>query len=154
MEAQSLSRQKDPGPGAVTTAEAVHDASPALTHAERSAGRIWRRDARHRRSLAIADASAAALAFILAVVVLGNDQLLLTSLLVIPLTVAAAKLSGLYDRDLLLIHKTTAEEVPAIFQLATATTLVTWLGEGALVSGDLSHREIASLWLLLVGLTV
>jgi exopolysaccharide biosynthesis polyprenyl glycosylphosphotransferase len=68
---------------------------------------------------------------------------------IIPLVIVAAKLCGLYDRDELLIHKTTAEEVPAIFQLATVATLATWLLDGPLVAGDLAKTQILALWVLL-----
>lgn len=114
-----------------------------------SARAVATRDAIHRRALAVTDAIAAVIAFMLPVTVFGDDQLRLASLAIIPLVVLAGKLCGLYDRDELLIHKTTADEVPAIFQLATAATLVAWLLDNALVDGSLSNGQVALLWLLL-----
>lgn len=119
-----------------------------------AADAVRSRDATHRRSLAVADAVAALIAFMLPVSILGDDSLRLASLAIIPVVVLAAKIVGLYDRDELLIHKTTADEVPAIFQLATVATLVIWLLDGVLVEGSLAREQILALWMLLTLATV
>lgn len=115
--------------------------SPAL--------RVAARDAVHRRSLAVADALAAMIAFLVPLGVLSDDEIRITSLAIVPLVILAAKLVGLYDRDELLIHKTTAEEVPAIFQLVTVTSLVAWLLDSALIEGSLAKSQVVLLWALL-----
>ena len=84
---------------------------------------VRRRDAYYRRGLALADIVAASLAMVLGVVVLGGDHVTLAFAFAIPLVVVVSKISGLYDRDEHLLQKTTLEEAPALFQLATLYTL-------------------------------
>src|SRR3954470_17230663 len=122
--------------------------TPAAGIADHSE-RIRAQDALQRRALAFADGLVAAFAFMLPVAIVGNDHLRLMSLAIIPVVILGAKLIGLYDRDELLIHKTTADEIPAIFQLATGATLVGWLLDRTLVDGSLSHNQVLLLWFLL-----
>lgn len=71
------------------------------------------------------------------------------------LLVASAKLAGLYDRDETLLHKTTLEEAPKLFYLASMCTLVAWLSAGALHLERFDRQEVLWLWaalsLLLIG---
>lgn len=95
----------------------------------------------------LADLAAVTLALLLSIVILGDgDALFPTSVLAIPLIVVAGKLVGLYDRDELLIHKTTADEAGSLFQLATLYTLVFWLFSDTLLYGDLGKRQALALW--------
>ncbi|MDX6664003.1 MAG: hypothetical protein QOG68_209 [Solirubrobacteraceae bacterium] len=89
------------------------------------------------------------MAFAVAVAAFGSTRLTLGSLLVVPVVVLGAKLFGLYDRDELLIHKTTADEAPTIFALATVLTLLAWAGEQQLAGGRLSHLQGLVLFCLL-----
>jgi exopolysaccharide biosynthesis polyprenyl glycosylphosphotransferase len=108
---------------------------------------VFRRDARYRRGLAVADVMSAAAAVTLSIAVLGDhDQLQPSLLIAIPLVVLVSKVIGLYDRDEHLLHKTTLDEVPAIFQVATLYTLLIWLTEGVSVRGHLGHTQIMFLW--------
>ena len=50
-------------------------------------------------------------------------------------------------RDLL--RKTTLDEVPALFQVATLYALLVWLAEGAIVAGQLRHRQVIGIWAML-----
>jgi exopolysaccharide biosynthesis polyprenyl glycosylphosphotransferase len=68
------------------------------------------------------------------------------ALLLLPLIVAVAKVAGLYDRDENLLSKTTLDELPTLFHVATVYALVTWLAEPALVSSRLGPPAIAGLW--------
>jgi exopolysaccharide biosynthesis polyprenyl glycosylphosphotransferase len=70
--------------------------------------------------------------------------------LCLPLTVLVAKSIGLYDRDELLLHKTTLEDIPALAQVATATTLLVWLLAPALIEGPLGRGQAVGLWALLI----
>jgi exopolysaccharide biosynthesis polyprenyl glycosylphosphotransferase len=115
---------------------------------EASAGR----DAVYRRLLAVADLIAAAAAFVIAVPVLGNDALGIGVLAAIPMVVLVCKLTGLYDRDEHLLHKTTLDEAPAVFRVAALYTLLAFLAGGAIVEGDFSQEQAAFLWGLLFGL--
>ena len=53
------------------------------------------------------------------------------SLVLAVVVVTASNAYGLYDRDALLIRKTTLDEAPKLLQLATTYVLVVWLMEGA-----------------------
>ena len=104
------------------------------------------REALFRRSLATADVFAAAVALIVCVNVLGSDSLRPIALLALPLVVIAAKAHGLYDRDELIINKTTMDQAPALFQCATLYALLVGLLQGLFVDGTLSPVQILGLW--------
>ena len=110
------------------------------------AGLTIGRETLQRRSLAIADVASAALALLVGVLVLGNDELSLLSLAGLPLVVLASKAIGLYDREELVLRKSTLEDAPKLFQLATLYALAIWLLEDALVVGNLGHRQVLGLW--------
>ena len=67
-----------------------------------------------------------------------------------PVVVVLAKMLGLYDRDELLVHKTTLEEAPGLFQVATVFTLAAWLVQESLDSQAFTTTEAGLLWPLLV----
>jgi exopolysaccharide biosynthesis polyprenyl glycosylphosphotransferase len=110
---------------------------------------IKRRESTYRRLLALADVGSAALAMLVALSVLGSDQLQPAALLALPLVVVVAKLKGLYDRDAVLLNKTTLDEAPQLFALSTLYALIVSLADQQLVSGNLSHRQTIGMWLLL-----
>ncbi len=107
---------------------------------------VERREALYRRALACADVISAVLALVLCVHVVGDDTLRPTSLLALPLIVAVSKVKGLYDRDELLIRKTTMDEAPQLFQLATLYALLLWLLEGVVIDGALGKTQVLVLW--------
>ena len=82
----------------------------------------------------------------LCISVLGDDALRPLTLLALPLVVVAGKLKGLYDRDELLINKTTIDQAPELFQLATLYALLIWLLDDALIAGSLGSMQIVVLW--------
>ena len=53
----------------------------------------------------------------------------------LPILLVGAKLTGLYDRDETLLRKTTLDEAPKLFELATLCALVAWLAGGVIVNG-------------------
>jgi exopolysaccharide biosynthesis polyprenyl glycosylphosphotransferase len=110
---------------------------------------VARRDSHYRRALAAADCLSALMALVLCARVLGNDHLSANVLLGLPLVLVASKLSGLYDRDELLVRKTTIEEAPRLFQLATLYTLVVWMFDDVVVGGQLESAQALVLWLSL-----
>ena len=126
----------------------------AITEAQTGRDAVEVRDRRYRRLLGAADALSASVALYLCVALLGADRLLLGSLAVPPLVVALAKIKGLYDRDELLVRKTTLDEAPQIFQLATLSALLVWLGQSHLVGGHLSSGQVFVLWAALFGSSV
>jgi exopolysaccharide biosynthesis polyprenyl glycosylphosphotransferase len=113
-----------------------------------------RRDALFRRSLLAADVVAIVAAFLLTVGLSSRSlQLTWISMACLPLLLLWAKLNGLYDRDETLLRKTTLDEAPKLFQVATLCALITWLWTGLFVSGGrLDHRQVLFLWLGLTGL--
>jgi exopolysaccharide biosynthesis polyprenyl glycosylphosphotransferase len=61
------------------------------------------------------------------------------------------KVIGLYDRDEALLHKTTLDEAPALWQVATLATLCVWLAGGFVFAGDnLDRSEVLLLWAMLI----
>jgi exopolysaccharide biosynthesis polyprenyl glycosylphosphotransferase len=116
---------------------------------------ILRRDRVYRRALAYADTLAAALALFVAVVVLGNnDTLRAAALFALPIVVITSKLIGLYDRDELRLRKSTLEEVPALFQLATLYALLVSLLASTFIDGDLGRSQLFGLWICLLGFAI
>jgi exopolysaccharide biosynthesis polyprenyl glycosylphosphotransferase len=105
------------------------------------------RDAVGRRLLVVADVAAAAVALLVFVPLLGDDTLAVATLAALPIVVLISKLEGLYDRDDLLLRKTTLEEVPSLFGLATLYALVIWLLEGVLIAGHLGKWQVIGMWL-------
>jgi exopolysaccharide biosynthesis polyprenyl glycosylphosphotransferase len=72
----------------------------------------------------------------------------------LPLILLGTKLFGLYDRDEAVIRKTTLDEVPRLFQVATLCALVAWLAERPLGYGLLTREDVLFLWLALAALLV
>jgi exopolysaccharide biosynthesis polyprenyl glycosylphosphotransferase len=124
---------------------------PAIREAHDVHPQVLQRDRRYRRSLMVADAVAALLALLLCAQVINGAQLQLSVLLGLPVVIVASKLTGLYDRDELLIRKTTFDEVPALFQLATVYTLVVWMLDGVIVGTSLGSDAAGVLWASLWG---
>lgn len=104
---------------------------------------VTRRDRRYRRTLAGADM----VAYTVAIgVSLGTAGLRWTGLLGCVAIVLVGKLYGLYDRDALLVRKTTLDEAPKIFHLATLFVLMTWLLDEAAIGRPITGREVVGLW--------
>jgi exopolysaccharide biosynthesis polyprenyl glycosylphosphotransferase len=109
-----------------------------------------RRDALFRRMLLAADIVALIGAFTLTVALSRRSvQLTWVGIVGVPILVLCAKLTGLYDRDAALLHRTTLDEAPKLLQLATFCALVAWLAGGLIVSGELDRHEAMLLWLAL-----
>jgi exopolysaccharide biosynthesis polyprenyl glycosylphosphotransferase len=111
-----------------------------------------RRDALFRRALLAADVVAIVGALVLTVALSSRRvplHLTWESLVGVPLLLVVAKLLGLYDRDETLLRKTTLDEAPKLFQLATLCTLVAWLAGRLVVAGTLDRKEALFLWVTL-----
>jgi exopolysaccharide biosynthesis polyprenyl glycosylphosphotransferase len=101
------------------SADALIAEAPARTS-------VLSREHAYRYSVAVADACAAvgAVALALTSAASGFEPL---GLIAAPLLIALNKVAGLYERDELVIKKTTLEEAPALLKIAGLFTLVTWL---------------------------
>jgi exopolysaccharide biosynthesis polyprenyl glycosylphosphotransferase len=113
------------------------------------------RDSLFRRMLLAADVLAIVAAFALAIELSGGRlHLGRICLAGLPLVVVGAKLFGLYDRDEAVIRKTTLDEVPKLFQVATLCALIAWLADRPLGYGELTRTDVLFLWLALASLLV
>ncbi|TMK23891.1 MAG: sugar transferase [Actinobacteria bacterium] len=129
-------------------------AAPGIAEV-RGPAACMRRDALFRRMLVVADVVAIVAAFVLTVALAHRSlQLTWVGIAAVPVLVIGAKITGLYDRDETLLRKTTLDEAPKLFQLATLSALVAWLTGGLLVSGTLDRHEALFLWLALAGLLI
>jgi exopolysaccharide biosynthesis polyprenyl glycosylphosphotransferase len=117
---------------------------------------ILRRDRVYRRMLVVADVVAVFAALELSVVATGaGPHLHLVVLL--PLLAAAvgtAKFLGLYDRDDLVLHKSTLNEAPTVFHMATLFALLVELSSWQLLGGPLRPAQLAATWALVFALTL
>jgi exopolysaccharide biosynthesis polyprenyl glycosylphosphotransferase len=121
---------------------------------EISEGRLsastYRRDAIYRRSLALADVMSATIAVLIGVQILGEDALNPVALFALPLVLVVGKLTGIYDRDEHLLRKTTLDEVPTLFWVATLYALLIWLGGDLIVDGHFGRTQAVGVWVLLL----
>jgi exopolysaccharide biosynthesis polyprenyl glycosylphosphotransferase len=124
--------------------------APAGIAEARGPAACIRRDALFRRMLLVADVVAIVGAFVLTVG-LARRSLALTwaGIAGVPILLVGAKITGLYDRDETLLRKTTLDEAPKLFQLATLCALVAWLTGGLITTGTLDRHEALFLWLTL-----
>ncbi len=114
------------------------------------------RESLFRRSLLAADVVAIVGAFVVLAAIFSKSlQLTWVSVCGLLTLLVGAKVLGLYDRDDALLHKTTLDEAPKLFQVATLGALVAWLAGGFVVEGTvLTRREALLLWLVLMLLLV
>ncbi len=114
-----------------------------------------RRDALFRRTLVAADLVALVGAFAIATALSSKSpRFMATVVVVLPILLLGAKVTGLYDRDETLLHKTTLDEAPRLFQLATLCALVAWLAGASVVSEPVGRANALWLWLGLTCLLV
>ena len=104
-------------------------------------------DSRFRRAVVAADLAALGVAF--AGLAASGAHFRFGAGLLTAVVLLIAKASGLYDRDETLLRKTTLDEAPKLFQLATLWALVAWLAGGVIVSGRLDRHQALFLWLAL-----
>jgi exopolysaccharide biosynthesis polyprenyl glycosylphosphotransferase len=123
-------------------------------HEKTALHEVARRDRVFRRSLAVADIVAAALALGLCAIAFGDLDLEAQAVLALPLVVVAGKLQGIYDRDDLLINKTTIDQAPQLFQLATLYALLVFVLQDAFVAGAFGPTHVLVLWSALFVLLV
>ena len=135
---------EEPAAASARDLGAVFEAEPAGDTTGLAASQ--RRDALFRRSLAGADCAALLVALLVVVELSPSLELRAAALACLPPAVLAAKLLGLYDRDETLLRKTTLEEIPRLFHLATLCSLVIWLGHDLVVAGPFGPLDALVLW--------
>jgi exopolysaccharide biosynthesis polyprenyl glycosylphosphotransferase len=112
-------------------------------------GGARRRDTLYRRALATADVFAGAAALSLAVSLRGDGGLKIAAIVFLPVLVFVVKATGLYDRDEHLLRKTTLDEAPKVFGVATLCALLVSLAEDLVVGGGFSGVALLAFWLFL-----
>jgi exopolysaccharide biosynthesis polyprenyl glycosylphosphotransferase len=104
------------------------------------------REGLYRRSLALADALAAVLVLALVLAWDAGAGLQAWVLAAGPLIVLVNKVGGLYERDELVLKKTTLDEAPALLQISGLFALIVWLGHNHLVQIHMSSPIVLELW--------
>ncbi len=101
--------------------------------------------------LGVADLASCLAAMAVCIPLLGEgaDQLRWELAFALPLVLVISKLLGLYDRDELVLCKSTLDEAPKLFQLATLFSLLLWIGSGELQLGLFGGDQVLGLWLCL-----
>ena len=122
---------------------------PGFLVESRSRDAVWRRERAFRRALICADLFAGLLVVGLASRVFGANSPGWAALAILPLVVIINATSGLYNRDELLLRKSTLDEAPAVFQAATLTTVVAYLLDSALLDLPIGARLFSFMWLSL-----
>lgn len=141
----------DPPDVAVLDAEAAASSEARLDWRRRQ---LFRRDSAFRRALGLADMLSILLALVATTVIFDSGGITWATLAVPPLFVLVCKALGLYDRDEHLIHKTTLDEIPALFGIATLSALLLVFSDGLFIASGLSRGEAFVTWVLLFVLLV
>jgi exopolysaccharide biosynthesis polyprenyl glycosylphosphotransferase len=116
---------------------------------------IRKRDAAYRRLLVAADLLAVGAVLVAGAIAFGDDSLTpIGTAGALLLVVLVMKMLGLYDRDEHLLRKTTLDELPALFEVATLLALLLWLGGDQIVDGDIGRRQVLGMWVLMIALFV
>jgi exopolysaccharide biosynthesis polyprenyl glycosylphosphotransferase len=105
------------------------------------------REGLYRRSLALADGLAAVLALVLVVVWDAGADLQPWVLAALPLAVLVNKIGGLYERDELVLKKTTLDEAPALLQISGLFALIVFLGQNRFVHAGMTPWLVFELWM-------
>ena len=116
-----------------------------------TSGTTARRDATFRRLLGVADVLAAAVAIVVGGALVDADLVNIWSLVGLPLNVITAKTVGLYDRDEVVIHKTTLNDAPKLFYVTTLFTLVYTVVQADVHNTTIATSTILVLWSILFG---
>jgi exopolysaccharide biosynthesis polyprenyl glycosylphosphotransferase len=120
---------------------------PALALREgRASHEVRHREVSYRRVLALADVFAAATVLGLLLVIFPLAQFNPAMLVSLPFVVVASKIVGLYDRDELVLNKSTLDEAPTLLQISGMFALVVWLLHDGLGTADLNARQVIWLW--------
>ena len=91
--------------------------------------------------LALADVLGGAAVMAVLVALFDHAEFNPAMLIAMPLIVAVNKLARLYDRDDLVLRKSTLDEAPVLLQLAGLYALLVWLVHDALASVELGPRR-------------
>jgi exopolysaccharide biosynthesis polyprenyl glycosylphosphotransferase len=134
----------------VPTAQQLRRVGPGERFVEHDSSAVsLARNATARQLLVVGDLLAAATAFMLVIAVSHHDAAGPLTLLALPTIVVVCKLSGLYDRDQYLLSKTTLDEAPTLFWVATLYTLLAFIAGDSIINGHLGRDQAMALWVVL-----
>ena len=105
-----------------------------------------RREGRYRLALALADAATMAFVVLAVLPELAPGIPWGVAPAAIGLVCVASQVLGLYERDDLVLRKTTLDEVPTLVQLATVSALLLWLSLDGLTLVELDASDVTVLW--------
>jgi len=108
---------------------------------------IYRRDRIYRLALAAADLAAALIVVGLGVAWLGGTGPSWSALLLLAVVPPVHAANVLYRRDEQVLHKSTLDEAPRIFQAATLATVLVFLLESAMLRTPIGAKVVALTWL-------
>ena len=112
----------------------------------RASHEVRHRELSYRRVLALADLVAAAVVLVLLLWMFPLAQFNAAMLASLPFVVVVSKIVGLYDRDDLVLSKSTLDEAPTLLQISGIFALVVWLLHDGLDTADLHARQVIWLW--------
>jgi exopolysaccharide biosynthesis polyprenyl glycosylphosphotransferase len=104
------------------------------------------REGRYRRALAIADAVACVAALSLVVSWVAHAGLQAWVLAAGPLAVLVNKIGGLYERDELVLTKSTLDEAPALLKISGLFALIVFLAQNRLLTVAMNPEIVFTLW--------
>jgi exopolysaccharide biosynthesis polyprenyl glycosylphosphotransferase len=110
------------------------------------------REGLYRRTLACADALVAVLLVVAVLPLMIDGTPRVVALLLVPFVVLLHKSVGLYERDELVLKKTTLDEAPALAQIAALHTLVLWLVMDGIADVGMHASSVILLWGATLGL--
>jgi exopolysaccharide biosynthesis polyprenyl glycosylphosphotransferase len=107
------------------------------------------REGLYRRSLALADGLVAAALVLIVLPLMADGTPAAVVLFLVPLVVLLHKAVGLYERDELVLKKTTLDEAPALLQITGLFALIVSLGHWQLFgTAAFEPGQVLTLWLL------
>jgi exopolysaccharide biosynthesis polyprenyl glycosylphosphotransferase len=112
------------------------------------------RDNRYRRALALTDGLVAAVAIELVIRLQAGGDVRFWSIAAAPLIVLVYKVAGLYERDEVVLNRTTLDEVPTLVQLSGLFALIVWMGHWQLFSVTLTPPIVLEFWFGVAALTI
>ena len=144
VEAQAQARRRRfvglavPRPRALRRAQVITEGSS--THD------VVVREGLYRRALGTSDALMAGLVLWLVVGVRAGGGLDLWTFIAMPLMVIVNKIAGLYERDEIVLKKTTLDEAPALIQITGLFSLLVWLGHTDFFGAAPTPNQVLLLW--------
>jgi exopolysaccharide biosynthesis polyprenyl glycosylphosphotransferase len=125
----------------------VTGSSPAAITEGAARRQIYVRDGLYRRALALADALAVLTALVVVFPWAARAGLSLWAFAAMPAVVVVNKTMRLYDRDELVLKKTTLDEAPILLQIAGLFALLAFVGQDALVDVEMTPLLVLKLWI-------